>query len=330
MTPFRLLTAHSPEDAVALLASNQGAALLAGGTSLLDLMKLGVTNPRVVIDISRVGGLDSIERAAGGWRIGALARNADVANHPDIVARLPMLAQAIRLGASGQLRNMATMGGNLLQRTRCSYFRDTHSACNKRAPGSGCDAINGVNRGHAILGTSDRCIATHPGDMAVALAALAATVHLRGPEHERVVPFTDFNLEPASTPERETAMLPGEVIVGVEVPALSFGNRSMYRKVRDRASYEFALVSCAVALDIADDGSIRESRIALGGVATKPWRAWDAEAALRGGRPNLAAFRQAAEAAMAAAIARKHNGFKIRLARRVLVQTLADVAEMPA
>ena len=232
MTPFTLLVARSAEEAGAQLAAHKGAALLAGGTTLLDLMKLGVAAPPVVIDISRIGH-DGIERTADGWRIGALARNDDVARRPDISAALPVLVQAINLGASGQLRNMATMGGNLLQRTRCPYFRDLRSACNKRQPGSGCDAMEGVNRGCAVLGASGQCIATHPGDMAVALAALDARVGLHGPDGERVVAFTGFNLEPGSTPDRETVMRPGEVILFVDLPDLPFGRRSAYRKVRD-------------------------------------------------------------------------------------------------
>ena len=329
MTPFALLTARSPEEASAQLAANPGAALLAGGTTLLDLMKLGVAAPSVVIDISRIG-RDGIERIEGGWRVGALARNDDVARHPGISAALPMLAQAINLGASGQLRNMATVGGNLLQRTRCPYFRDLHSACNKRQPGSGCDALEGMNRGCAVLGTSGHCIAAHPGDMAVALAALGAQVGLHGPDGARVVPFTDFNVEPGGTPDRETVMQPGEVVLFVDLPDLAFGGRSAYRKVRDRASYEFALFSCALALDLDEGGAIREARVALGGVGAKPWRAWEAEAALRGRRPGEAAFRHAAEAALAGAAPRGHNGFKIELARRVLVQTVAELTEVAA
>ena len=329
MTPFTLLTARSAEEASAQLAAHKGAALLAGGTTLLDLMKLGVAAPPVVIDISRIGH-DGIERIEGGWRVGALARNDDVARHPGIAGGLPMLAQAINLGASGQLRNMATMGGNLLQRTRCPYFRDLHSACNKRQPGSGCDALEGANRGCAVLGTSGQCIATHPGDMAVALAAIGARVGLHGPEGDRVVAFTGFNLEPGSTPDRETVMLPGEVILFVDLPDLPFGRRSTYRKVRDRASYEFALFSCAVALDLDEGGAVREVRVALGGVGTKPWRAWEAEASLRGRQPDEAAFCQAAEAAMAGTVPRSHNGFKVELAKRVLVRTLAELMELAA
>ena len=328
MTPFALLTARSSAEASAHLAANPGAALLAGGTTLLDLMKLGVAAPSLVIDISRIGH-DGIERIEGGWRVGALARNDDVVRHPGIASGLPMLVQAISLGASGQLRNMATMGGNLLQRTRCPYFRDLHSACNKRQPGSGCDALEGANRGCAVLGTSGACIAAHPGDMAVALAALNARVGLHGPDGERVVAFTDFNLEPGGTPDRETVMRPGEVILFVDLPDLAFGRRSTYRKVRDRASYQFALFSCALALDL-DGGTVREARVALGGVGTRPWRAWEAEAALRGRRPDEATFRQAAGAAMAGAMPRGQNGFKVELARRVLVQTWADLMGLAA
>ena len=320
MTPFALHVARSPGDAVALLAARPGAALLAGGTTLLALMKLDVTKPSDVIDISRIGH-DGIERTASGWRIGALARNGDVARHPVIGAGLPVLAQAILQGASGQLRNMATVGGNLLQRSHCPYFRDVHSACNKRAPGSGCDAIGGQNRGQAVLGTSAHCIATHPGDMAVALAALGARVNLLGPEGERTVAFTGFNVEPGDTPDRETVMRPGEIILSVDVPAPLFARRSLYRKVRERASYEYALVSCALALDLDEAGTIREAR---------PWRAWDAEAALRGRRPGAAAFGKAAELAVMGAVPQSHNAFKIGLARQVLAQTLAELTEMHA
>jgi xanthine dehydrogenase YagS FAD-binding subunit len=329
MTPFALLTARSLEEASAHLAAHAGAALLAGGTTLLDLMKLGVATPRVVIDISRIGH-DGIDRTEDGWRIGALGRNDDVVRHPEIAVRLPLLTQAINLGASGQLRNMATVGGNLLQRTRCPYFRDIHSACNKREPGRGCDALDGANRGCAVLGTSAHCIAAHPGDMAVAVAALGARVRLHGAAGGRTVAFTDFNLEPGGTPDRETCMTPGEVILSLDVPDLPFGRRSTYRKVRDRASYEFALFSCALALDLDEGGTIRDARLALGGVGTKPWRAWEAEAALRGQQANAAAFERAADATLHGAVPRSQNGFKIDLARRVLVQMLAELTEMPA
>ena len=329
MTPFTLLIARSPEEASAQLMANTGAVLLAGGTTLLDLMKLGVAAPPVVIDISRIGH-DKITRIDDGWRVGALARNDDVVRHPEIFAGLPVLVQAINLGASGQLRNMATVGGNLLQRTRCPYFRDPHSACNKRQPGSGCDALEGANRGCAVLGTSGQCIATHPGDMAVALAALGAHVGLHGPDGDRVVAFTEFNLEPGSTPDRETVMRPGEVILFVDLPDLAFGRRSAYRKVRDRASYEFALFSCALAFDLDEGGAVREARVALGGIGTMPWRAWEAEALLRGRQPDEATFRHAAEAALSGAMPRRHNGFKVELARRVLTQTMVELTEVAA
>ena len=329
MTPFALHTACSPRDAVAQLAAHPGAALLAGGTTLLALMKLGVAQPSDVIDISRIGH-DGIERTGDGWRIGALTRNGDVVRHPEIAAELPVLAQAILHGASGQLRNMATVGGNLLQRSHCPYFRDVHSACNKRTPGSGCDAIGGLNRGQAVLGTSAHCIATHPGDMAVALATLGASVQLLGPGGERKVPFTGFNVEPGDTPDCETVMRPGEIILSVDVPHLPFARRSLYRKVRERASYQYSLVSCALALDVDDGGIIREARIALGGVATRPWRAWEVETALQDRRPDSAAFQNAAEMALKGAVPQSGNAFKIGLARQVLAQTLAEVAAMAA
>ncbi len=325
MTPFNLQTATSAENAVALLAANPGAALLAGGTTQLPLMKLGVARPGTLIDIGRIGH-DAIERDGDGWRVGALARNADVARHPELAAELPMLTQAILMGASGQVRAMATVGGNLLQRTHCPYFRDVHAACNKRTPGSGCDAIGGQHRAQAVLGTSRQCIATHPGDMAVALAALDASVVLLGPRGWRTVAFTGFNLEPGDTPERETTLADDEIILAIHVPAPAVAGRSLYRKVRDRASYAYALVSCAVALDL-ERGVVRDVRIALGGVATRPWRAWQAEAALRGQVAGPDAFRRAAGLALVGAVPGRQNGFKVAMAEQVLVQSLAELAE---
>ncbi|GAA1985730.1 xanthine dehydrogenase family protein subunit M [Amycolatopsis minnesotensis] len=326
MIPFALHTAASPEEALGRLADEPGAALLAGGTTLVDLMKLEVLRPSAVIDISRIG-LDAIERTPRGWRIGALARNRDVAAHPRIAADLPLLSQAILQGASGALRTMATVGGNLLQRTRCGYFRDRTAACNKRSPGAGCAALDGVNRGHAVLGVSDACIATHPGDLAVALAALDARVTLRSRDGERTVAFTDFNLVPGNTPERETVMMPSEMVTAVEVPDLGYARRSLYRKVRDRASYQFALVSCAVALDV-EEGVVRAARIALGGVGTKPWRAREAERSLVGRFADAHAFGDAAARALAGARPRPDNAFKVAMAERVLARCLLDLREM--
>ncbi len=324
MTPFELQAATSAEDAVARLAAHPGAALLAGGTTQLPLMKLGIVRPGIVIDISRIGH-DAIERDGHGWHIGALARNADVARHPGLVAELPMLTQAILMGASGQIRAMATVGGNLLQRTHCPYFRDMHTACNKRVPGSGCDAVGGQHRGQAVLGTSRQCIATHPGDMAVALAALDASVVLLGPRGRRQVTFTDFNLEPGDTPDRETLLDADEMVLALHVPAPPVARRSLYRKVRDRTSYAYALVSCAVALDL-ECGVARDVRIALGGVATRPWRAWQAEAALRGRVAGPDEFRRAAGLALAGAVPGSQNGFKVGMAEQVVARSLAELA----
>jgi xanthine dehydrogenase YagS FAD-binding subunit len=254
-------------------------------------------------------------------RVGGLVRNSDMAHHALIQSRYPVLSQAILAGASGQIRNMATTGGNLLQRTRCYYFRDTSAACNKRTPGSGCGAIEGCNRIHAILGTSEHCIATHPSDMCVALAALDAVVRLSGPHGERTIPLTEFHLLPGDHPERESVIEPGELITAVDLPPLSFAARSVYVKVRDRASYAFALASAAVALDLHDD-VVRDARIALGGVATKPWRAREAERLLAGRRADRSSFRAAAEAAVAGAVPRAHNRFKIELAARTVVRAL--------
>ena len=319
MRPFSYV---SVSDAAAAHASfRPGAQYLAGGTTLVDLMKLHVEAPPVVIDINALP-LSGIEATPdGGVRVGALVRNSDMAHHELIRTRYPFLSQAILAGASGQIRNMATTAGNLLQRTRCYYFRDTAMPCNKREPGSGCSAIEGYNRIHAILGGSDHCIATHPSDMCVPLAALDAVVRVRSRSGERTIPFADFHLLPGAHPEREHALEPGDLITAVDIPALPFAAHSMYVKVRDRASYAFALASAAVALDVRD-GRIRAARIALGGVATKPWRAHAAEAALVGRAPGGDAWRAAARAALEGAIPRRHNAFKIELATRTLVRAL--------
>jgi xanthine dehydrogenase YagS FAD-binding subunit len=260
----------------------------------------------------------------GGLRIGALARMSDVAWDARVKDGYPMLSQSLLLAASGQLRNMASMGGNLLQRTRCPYFRDTATPCNKRAPGSGCSALHGYNRSHAILGTSDHCIATHPSDLAVALAALGATIRVRGAGAERSIPATELHVLPGAHPEHETVLKPGDVITAIDIPALSFAKRSLYLKVRDRASYAFALASAAVAVDVAN-GRIRAARVALGGVGTKPWRSTAAERALVGKAVNATTFRTAANAAVAGAVPRKDNAFKIELAKRTLVRALTEV-----
>jgi xanthine dehydrogenase YagS FAD-binding subunit len=320
MLPFRYVAAIDEQSARASAASAD-ARYLAGGTTLVDLMKLEVERPAVVVDINRLALGDIRELPDGSVRVGGLVRNSDMAHHALIQSRYPVLSQAILAGASGQIRNMATTGGNLLQRTRCYYFRDTSAACNKRTPGSGCGAIEGCNRIHAILGTSEHCIATHPSDMCVALAALDAVVRLSGPHGERTIPLTEFHLLPGDHPERESVIEPGELITAVDLPPLSFAARSVYVKVRDRASYAFALASAAVALDLHGD-VVREARIALGGVATKPWRAREAERLLAGRRADRSSFRAAAEAAVAGAVPRAHNRFKIELAARTVVRAL--------
>jgi xanthine dehydrogenase YagS FAD-binding subunit len=320
MVPFKYVTA-SDERTAWNAARDPHARFLAGGTTLVDLMKLHVERPPTVVDINRLPLVEIEELPDGGVRVGALVRNSDMAHHRLIRSRYPMLSQAILAGASAQVRNMATTAGNLLQRTRCYYFRDTAAACNKREPGSGCAALDGYNRIHAVLGVSEHCIATHPSDMCVALAALDATVRLRSQDGERTVPVASFHLLPGDRPERESVLEAGELVTAVDIPALPFAARSTYVKVRDRASYAFALASAAVALDVAD-GTIRDARIALGGVATKPWRARDAERLLAGRRAEAASYRAAAEAALADAAPRAHNRFKIELAKRTVVRAL--------
>jgi len=298
-----------------------GGRFVAGGTTLIDLMKLDVETPKQVVDINLLP-LDRVEASEdGGLKIGALVRNSDLANHQDVKERYAVLSEALLSGASPQLRNMATTGGNLLQRTRCYYFRDTAYACNKRQPGSGCSAIDGFNRIHAVLGGSENCVATHPSDMAVAMMALEATVHTRGAKGERAIALNDFYLVPGSTPDRENVLEPGELITYVTLPKLPSGTRSHYLKLRDRAQYEFALASAAVVGSV-EAGHVRRVRIALGGVGTRPWRSHEAEAALEGKAANEQNFRGAAEAAMRGAKPLRYNGFKIELAKRALVRTL--------
>jgi xanthine dehydrogenase YagS FAD-binding subunit len=321
MQPFTYAMAEDLRDATRLAAGDAGARYLAGGTTLVDLMKLHVEQPTQLIDINALPLADVTELSDGTMRVGAMVRNSDLAHNETIRARYPVLSQALLAGASGQLRNMATTGGNLLQRTRCFYFRDTAMRCNKREPGSGCSAIDGQNRGHAILGTSDACIATHPSDMAVALVALDARVRILGPNRERVIPLTELHRLPDDQPEIETTLEQGELITAVEIPSLPFAVHSLYLKVRDRASFAFALASAAVALDV-QDGIIRDARIALGGVATKPWRSPEAEDVLRGRSAGMESYRAAAEAALAGARPRRDNGFKVELARRTLVRAL--------
>ncbi len=302
---------------------------LGGGTNLVDLMKMGVEHPSHLVDITRLP-LGRIEEHAGGIRIGALARNSEVAAHPAIRNRYPLLSHAILSGASPQIRNMATTGGNLLQRTRCNYFYDpTYAECNKRTPGSGCAAMEGYNRMHAILGASAQCIATYPGDMAVALAALDAQIVLRGPQGERSLPVDRFYRLPGDTPHVENEMQPGELITAVELPEAASGKRAYYLKVRDRNSYAFALVSVAALLDIDGDNQIRQARIALGGVAPKPWRAFDAETVLRGKTASEESFRNAAPLAVRDAQPRRDNAFKVELARRAVMRALMAAVNQP-
>jgi len=325
MKAFTYERATDPGSAVAAV-SRAGAKFISGGTNLLDLMKLEIEQPTHLVDISRLPFRDIEELPDGGLRIGAQAANSDVAAHPLVRAHYPVLSQALVSGASGQLRNKASIGGNLLQRTRCPYFYDTPSACNKRDPGSGCAAIGGINRIHAILGASDACIATHPSDMAVALAALDAKIELlRAGGATRTVAIGDFHRLPGDTPHIETVLEPGEMITAVILPPQPPG-RQLYRKVRDRASYEFALVSVAVIV-AAERATIIAARVAFGGVAHKPWRSPEAEAALVGRSATMATYRAAAEAAMKDAVGRGHNDFKIDLAKRALCRTLAHAAE---
>ncbi|GAB5096016.1 MULTISPECIES: FAD binding domain-containing protein [unclassified Caballeronia] len=327
MEMFTLSRARDLRDAIAAGASahtaQQGAEVrfLAGGTTLLDLMKLNVEKPLRIIDISRLP-LDHIDATDdGGMRIGATARNSDLAHHPLIKERYPVLSQAVLAGASVQLRNMATTAGNLLQRTRCVYFRDTASPCNKREPGSGCSAIHGFNRTQAILGTSDTCIASNPSDMNVALAALEATIHVEGAKGQRAIPIDAFYVLPGDTPERENVLEAGDLVTHVSLPAPVAGARSVYLKLRDRASYEFALASAAIVVGVKD-GRIAHVRVGLGGVATKPWRSREAEQVLQDATPDEASFRRAADAALADAKPQSENGFKVELAKRCIVQAL--------
>ncbi len=320
MTPFTFTKTNSQREAVTLGRRPQ-TAFIAGGTTLLDLMKLNVQAPGHLVDINGLP-LDKIEtQADGSLRVGAMVRNSDLAHHPAAKERFPVLAEALLSGASPQLRNMATTGGNLMQRTRCSYFRDPAYACNKRQAGSGCAAMEGYNRSHAVLGASDHCIATHPSDMAVALVALDAVVHIVGRKAERKVPVSEFHVLPGDTPSIETVVQQGELITHVTVPASAFAARSTYVKLRDRASYEFALASAAVGLEIQGN-QIQSARLALGGVATKPWRSLEGERVLMGAAPHKETFRAAAEAALKGAAAHKHNGYKIELAKRAIVSAL--------
>jgi xanthine dehydrogenase YagS FAD-binding subunit len=327
MRPVSYARAFEVAGAIATVSADPESAFLAGGTTEIDLLRLNVVQPSRLVDINALP-LAQIEDLPGGEvRIGALARMSDVAEAPTVVERFPVIAQALLLGASPQLRHMASIGGNLLQRVRCSYFRDPASACNKREPGSGCAALEGINRGHAILGTSEHCIATHPSDLAVALVALDAFVHTQGPSGPRAIPIDDFFLLPGDTPQREHPLDHGELIVAIEVPALAVARRSLYLKLRDRQSYEFALASVAVALRV-DDGAVRDVRLALGGVATKPWRARRAEQLLVGQPATRESFARAAREELAPATPRRMNAFKVELAQRAMVRALETATTM--
>ena len=324
MTPFTYARAGDRADALRLGAAAE-TRYLGGGTNLVDLMRETIERPRALVDVTGLSA--AIEEGPdGGLLIGAAARNTAVAEHRAVRTRYPLLARAILAGASTQIRNMATVGGNLLQRTRCQYFYDNEgSRCNKRAPGQGCDAIGGFTRIHAILGASPDCIATNPSDMSVALAAIDAVVQVEGPAGSRTIPVTRFHRLPGDRPDLDTVLEPGELITAVALPPMPGGARSAYRKVRDRASYAFALVSVAAVLEL-EGGTVRDVRLALGGVAHKPWRAAKAEAALRGGPATPAAFRDAADAELADAVPQRDNGFKIDLARRTMTAVLAELA----
>ena len=326
MNPFAYERPADAQGAIERLAAAPGAAFLAGGTNLVDLMKLRVAEPGLLVDVTCLPHARIDLLPDGGVRIGAAVRNSDLAADPTVRLRYPVLSQALLSGASPQLRNLATTGGNLLQRTRCPYFGDVSKPCNKRQPGSGCPALEGYHRTLAIFGASEACVATHPSDMAVAMAALDATVRVRGVDGERAIPLIDFHRLPGKEPQRDTVLEHGELIVAVDLPPLALAARSQYRKVRDRASYAFALVSIAAALDVAG-GVVRDVRIAFGGVAHKPWRALKTEAALRGADATEANFRRAADEELAHSQPLRDNVFKINLLRKVLVRTLLELTE---
>jgi xanthine dehydrogenase YagS FAD-binding subunit len=325
--PVSYARATDVTSAIATVSADPESTFLAGGTTEVDLLRLDVVRPKRLVDINALPLTEIEDLPGGGLRIGALARMSDVAEAPGVVERFPVISQALVLGASAQLRHMASMGGNLLQRVRCSYFRDTASPCNKRVPGTGCSALEGVNRGHAVLGTSDHCIATHPSDLAVALMALDAVVHTDGPSGHRAIAIDDFFLLPGDTPHIEHPLQHGELVVSIEVPATPVARRSLYLKVRDRESYEFALASVAVALRV-EGGRVGEVRLALGGVATKPWRARQAERELLGQPAERASFARAAAAEMAPAVPRGMNAFKVELGQRAMVRALEEATRM--
>jgi xanthine dehydrogenase YagS FAD-binding subunit len=332
MRPFAFEAVNTTARAVAAAsareASDGAVQFLAGGTTLIDLMKLDVMRPARVIDINAIGAteLGRIEANDRGLRLGALVRMADAADHPEVKRRFPAIAQTLTLAASQQIRNMASLGGNVMQRTRCPYFRDvSYERCNKRNPGSGCTALDGFNRSHAVLGTSDQCIASYPGDFAQALMAFGATIDIAGPRGTRNIPFAALHRQPGDAPDIETTLRPGEIITAFVVPTAPWSRRSLFLKVRDRESYEFALASAVVALDIGN-GRVRDVRIALGGVATVPWRATAAESALKGKVVNEASWRAAADAAFTGARGHEHNAFKVELGKRTLMRALDQAA----
>ncbi len=325
MKPYSYVRAQDIGGAVAAHAEAPNAAFLAGGTNLVDLMKLEVMTPNVLVDVRRLTSGSVEELPDGGVRIGAAVTNSDLAADRTIRSRYPALSQALLSGASDQLRNLATTGGNLLQRTRCVYFYDTTTPCNKREPGSGCSAIEGHNKNHAIFGASEHCVATHPSDMAVAMMVLDAFVNVHGPDGERRVPIEELHRLPGDEPQRDTTLEHGELITAVDLPPLAFAYNSKYRKVRERASYAFALVSVAAALDV-ENGTVRDVRLALGGVAHKPWRATKAEEALRGEPANEANFRAAADIELEDTEPLRDNAFKVPLARNVIVRTLLELS----
>ena len=325
MIDFDYVKARDVSDAVSQIAQNPAAKFIAGGTNLIDLMKENVARPTRLIDITGLPLAEIEETDEGGLLIGALVPNSDLAYDERITKRYPLLSSAILAGASAQLRNMASTGGNLLQRTRCLYFYDTTTPCNKREPGSGCSAMDGFNRMNAILGWSEACIAVHPSDMCVALAALEATVHVSGPKGDRAIPFADFHRLPGDTPDIDTNLASDEIITAIELPPEGFARNYSYLKIRDRLSYAFALVSVAAGLKL-EAGAIKEARLALGGVAHKPWRVPDAEKRLAGQQPSRKAFGEAADIILQGAKGFAHNSFKIELARRAIVRTLEQAA----
>ena len=324
MNPFTYVRPTKQQAAIDAVAKDPNATFIAGGTNLVDLMKRGVMTPQKLVDINRLP-LTRIDPDPGKLRIGALALNSTAAENKDVLARQPLLALALNAGASAQLRNMATVGGNMLQRTRCPYFYDPALPCNKREPGSGCGALEGINRMHAIFGFSDKCIAVHPSDMSVALVALDATVQVSGPKGSRSIPFADLHRLPGNTPEKDTNLEPGELITAVDIPNGPFTRHVHYQKVRERASYAFALLSVAAALDI-ENNTIKAARLAMGGVAHKPWRLTAAEQALVGKPATEETFRQAAAVAMQGARAFKHNAYKLKLGPNAIVQALKTAA----